>query len=62
MLRDGETSLFVVLLLPHLEVVSQDWRLLEKPAWLCSGRVTGQDGHFCVTLPSDEEGMPCIVH
>lgn len=46
MLRDGETSLFVVLLLSQLEVVSQYWRLLDKPVWWSSGRVTGQDGHF----------------
>lgn len=61
-LRDGETSLFIVLLLPQLEVVSQYWRLLDKPVWWSSRRVTGRDGHFCVTLSLDEEGLLCIVH
>lgn len=60
-LRDGETPLFIVLLLPQLEVVSQYWRLLDKPLWWSSRRVTGQEGHFCVTLSLDE-GTPCIVH
>lgn len=62
MLRDGETPLFVVLLLPQLEVVSQYWRLLDKPVWWSCGRTTGHDDHFCVTLSLDEEGMPCVVH
>lgn len=61
MLRDGETPLSVVLL-TQLEVVSQCWSLLDKPVWWSSRRVTGQDGHFSVTLSLDEEGMPCIVH
>lgn len=61
-LRGGETPLFIVLLLPQLDVVSQYWKLLDKPVWWSSRRLTGQDGHFCVTLSLDEEGMPCFVH
>lgn len=30
-LRGGETPLFIVLLLPQLDVVSQYWKLLDKP-------------------------------
>lgn len=45
-LRSGETPLFVVLLLPQLEAVSQDWRLLDKPVELLESDCTGRKWPF----------------